>query len=153
MAGLIKQYEYPMVLNVVLHRLNIDHIQAILEMAEAIGAEHVELANTQYYAWALINRDQLLPSAEQLRRAEEITNQFRARVGTTRSISWCWIIPKNAPEARMSGSVGVPRYHHGMRRCVTWRPTSWTRASTNDREQRARDLYESQAFHPLRCAA
>jgi len=34
-AKLIKQYEYPMVLNVVLHRLNIDHIKQILEMAEA----------------------------------------------------------------------------------------------------------------------
>ena len=55
-----------MVLNVVLHRLNIDHVQAILDMAEAMGAEHLELANTQYYAWALINRDQLLPSREQL---------------------------------------------------------------------------------------
>jgi MoaA/NifB/PqqE/SkfB family radical SAM enzyme len=80
-AKLIKQYEYPMVLNVVLHRLNIDHIQAILDMAEAMGVEHLELANTQYYAWALINRDRLLPSREQLVRAEEITNQFRARVG------------------------------------------------------------------------
>ena len=80
-AKLIKQYDYPMVLNVVLHRLNIDHIQAILEMAEAMGAEHVELANTQYYGWALVNRDQLLPTREQLRRAEEVTNQFRERVG------------------------------------------------------------------------
>lgn len=80
-AKLIKQYDYPMVLNVVLHRMNIDHIGQILEMAEAMGADHVELANTQYYAWALVNRDQLLPSHEQLKRAEEITNQFRARVG------------------------------------------------------------------------
>jgi pyrroloquinoline quinone biosynthesis protein E len=80
-ARLIKQYEYPMVLNVVLHRLNIDHIGQILDMAEAMGADHVELANTQYYAWAMLNRDHLLPSREQLTRAEEITNRFRARVG------------------------------------------------------------------------
>jgi pyrroloquinoline quinone biosynthesis protein E len=32
-AALIKQYDYPMVLNVVLHRLNIDHVEEILEMA------------------------------------------------------------------------------------------------------------------------
>ena len=44
-AKLIKQYEYPMVLNIVLHRMNIDHIGQILEMAEAMGADHVELAN------------------------------------------------------------------------------------------------------------
>jgi len=40
-----------MVLNVVLHRLNIDHVGEILEMAEAMGAQYVELANTQYYGW------------------------------------------------------------------------------------------------------
>jgi pyrroloquinoline quinone biosynthesis protein E len=103
-AKLIKQYQYPMVLNVVLHRLNIDHIQAILEMAEAMGAEHVELANTQYYAWALVNRDQLLPSAEQLRRAEEITNQFRARVGNKMKLYF--VVPDyyaSRPKACMNG--------------------------------------------------
>lgn len=76
-AKLIKQYEYPMVLNVVLHRLNIDHIDQILEMAEAIGADHVELANSQYYAWALKNRAYLMPSRKQLQDAEETTNKFR----------------------------------------------------------------------------
>jgi pyrroloquinoline quinone biosynthesis protein E len=80
-AKLIKQYDYPMVLNVVLHRLNIDHIDHILEMAEALGADHLELANTQYYAWAMVNRDHLLPTHQQLLRAEEITNTFRARIG------------------------------------------------------------------------
>src|SRR5690348_6535150 len=38
-AKLIKQYDYPMVLNVVLHRLNIDHVQQILELAESMQAE------------------------------------------------------------------------------------------------------------------
>jgi PqqA peptide cyclase len=80
-AKLIKQYDYPMVLNVVLHRLNIDHVEEILHMAEQMGADYVELANTQYYGWASRNRDQLLPSREQLRRAEAVTNRFRDQVG------------------------------------------------------------------------
>jgi PqqA peptide cyclase len=80
-ARLIKQYDYPMVLNVVLHRLNIDHVEEILDMAEQMGADYVELANTQYYGWAARNRDRLLPSREQLRRAEEATQRFRAKVG------------------------------------------------------------------------
>jgi pyrroloquinoline quinone biosynthesis protein E len=103
-AKLIKQYEYPMVLNVVLHRLNIDHIQQILEMAEAMGAEHVELANTQYYAWAFINRKQLMPSREQLQRAEEITNAFRDRVGNRMKIYF--VVPDyyaDRPKACMNG--------------------------------------------------
>ena len=81
-AALIKKYRYPMVLNVVLHRLNIDHVEDILGMAESMGAEYVELANTQYYGWAWLNREQLLPSRAQLRRAEEVTARFRERMGS-----------------------------------------------------------------------
>ena len=80
-AALIKQYRYPMVLNVVLHRLNIDHVEEILGMAERMGADYVELANTQYYGWAWRNRALLLPSREQLRRAEQVTTRFRERAG------------------------------------------------------------------------
>ncbi len=80
-AGLIKEYDYPMVLNVVIHRYNIEHIGEILEMAEQIGANYVELANTQYYGWSLLNRAQLMPTREQLDKAEAITNRFRAKVG------------------------------------------------------------------------
>ncbi len=79
-AALIRKYRYPMVLNVVLHRLNIDHVEQILGMAEQMGAEYVELANAQYYGWAWLNRAQLLPSRAQLRQAEEVTMRFRARV-------------------------------------------------------------------------
>lgn len=85
-AKLIKKYEYPMVLNVVLHRMNIDHVGQILAMAERMGAEHVELANTQYYGWAFANRDRLLPSRDQLERAEAVTNEFRARVGNAMKV-------------------------------------------------------------------
>lgn len=80
-AAMIKEYDYPMVLNVVIHRYNIEHIGEILEMAEQIGANYVELANTQYYGWSLINRAQLMPTREQLEKAEAITNKFRERVG------------------------------------------------------------------------
>ena len=103
-AKLIKQYDYPMVLNCVLHRHNIDHVQQILEMAEAMEAEYVELANTQYYGWAYINRDQLLPTREQLKRAEEVTNKFRERVGNKMRIFF--VVPdyfEERPKACMNG--------------------------------------------------
>jgi PqqA peptide cyclase len=103
-AKLIKKYDYPMVLNVVLHRMNIDHIQQILEMAEQMGADHVELANTQYYSWAFLNRDRLLPSHEQLKRAEEVTNEFRERVGNAMKIYF--VVPDyyaNRPKKCMNG--------------------------------------------------
>ena len=103
-AKLIKEHDYPMVLNVVLHRLNIDHMDQILEMAEAMGADHVELANSQYYAWALKNRSYLMPSEEQLRKAEETTNQFREKIGNKMKLYF--IVPDyyaNRPKACMNG--------------------------------------------------
>ncbi len=69
----------PLGLNFVLHRQNIHQVSEFLKIAEGLGAEFVELANTQYYAWALHNRDQLLPSSEQLEEAEAATNRFRAQ--------------------------------------------------------------------------
>ena len=85
-AAMIKDRDYPMVLNVVIHRYNIGHIKEILEMAEALGADYVELANTQYYGWSLINRNQLMPTKEQIDEAEKITNEFRKYIGTKMKI-------------------------------------------------------------------
>ena len=107
-AALIRQYDYPMVLNVVLHRLNIDHVGEILEMAEAMGAQYVELANTQYYGWAWLNREHLLPSRAQLERAEETTRRFRERIGGRMQIYF--VVPdyfETRPKACMSGLGSV----------------------------------------------
>ena len=103
-AALIKQYDYPMVLNVVLHRLNIDHVQEILDMALRLGADYVELANTQYYGWAWHNREQLLPSREQVERAEQTMKRFRERVGSRMQIYF--VVPdyfESRPKACMNG--------------------------------------------------
>jgi pyrroloquinoline quinone biosynthesis protein E len=80
-AQMIKANGWPMVLNCVVHRLNIDYIEQIIEMAVELGAEYLELANSQYYSWAELNRDGLLPSREQLERAEQITNRWREKLG------------------------------------------------------------------------
>jgi pyrroloquinoline quinone biosynthesis protein E len=103
-AKLIKQYDFPMVLNVVLHRLNIDHVQELLDLAVELEAEYVELANTQYYGWAYLNRDQLLPSRDQLQRAEEVVNRFRERAGNGMKIYF--VVPdyhEIRPKACMNG--------------------------------------------------
>jgi pyrroloquinoline quinone biosynthesis protein E len=66
--------------NVVLHRQNLDRIDGILELVELMGADRVELANTQYYGWAWRNRAGLLPSRAQLDRAEEAVRAARERL-------------------------------------------------------------------------
>jgi pyrroloquinoline quinone biosynthesis protein E len=103
-AALIKRYDYPMVLNVVLHRLNIDHVEEILDMADRFGAEYVELANTQYYGWAWHNRDQLMPTRAQVERAEAVTKRFRERNG--RPMQIYFVVPdyfERRPKPCMNG--------------------------------------------------
>ena len=80
-AALTKAAGYPTVINCVLHRSNIDHLDRIIEMAVDIGAEYLELANTQYHGWAFLNRAALMPTAAQLAEAERVTERWRARLG------------------------------------------------------------------------
>ena len=79
-ARVIKALGFPLTLNVVLHRHNIDQIAAILELAEELGADRLELANTQYYGWALYNRAALLPTRDQLQRAESVVRATQTRL-------------------------------------------------------------------------
>ncbi|MBT8768929.1 pyrroloquinoline quinone biosynthesis protein PqqE [Metapseudomonas boanensis] len=80
MARAVKAAGYPMVLNFVTHRHNIDRIDRIIELCLALEADFVELATCQFYGWAELNRAGLLPTREQLQRAERITNEYRARL-------------------------------------------------------------------------
>lgn len=104
MAKEIKRQGYPMVLNFVLHRHNIGQTEQILELAEELEADYVELANSQYYGWAFHNREALLPSKEQLHHAEEITQRYRDRHGERMKI--IFVVPdyyETRPKACMGG--------------------------------------------------
>ena len=78
-ARLVKKLGFPLTLNFVLHRHNLDRIEEMLELAEALAADRVELANTQYYGWALQNRAALLPTREQLQQAEQAVKAAQKR--------------------------------------------------------------------------
>jgi len=69
---IIQQTGLALSLNVVLHRLNIDHLSEIIGLAENLGATRLELANTQYYGWAYRNRATLLPTRPQVETAARI---------------------------------------------------------------------------------
>ena len=79
MTSEVIRQEIPLGLNFVLHRQNIQQVGEFLETAELLGAEFVELANTQYYGWAKHNQQGLLPSRKQVEDAERVTNEFRSR--------------------------------------------------------------------------
>lgn len=80
MARAVKQHGYPMVLNFVTHRHNIDNIEQIIRLCLELEADFVELATCQFYGWAELNRAGLLPTKAQLERAERITNEWRDRL-------------------------------------------------------------------------
>ncbi len=103
-AHWVKQQGYPMVLCVVLHRENIHQMQDILEMATELDADYLELANTQYYGWAHVNRDQLLPTREQFKEAEAIAQAYKEKVAGQMSIYY--VVPdyyEDRPKACMNG--------------------------------------------------
>ena len=71
-AGLITKLGFQFTLNVVIHRLNIAEVPELIRLADELGAQRLELANTQFYAWGAENRRALMPTREQYLRAEEI---------------------------------------------------------------------------------
>ena len=104
MARLVKKYEYPMVLNIVLHRKNVDQIKDILDMTVDLNADYVELASTQYYGWSRINIDQLLPTREQLKNAELVAREYQEKMKDKMKV--IYVIPdyfEDRPKKCMNG--------------------------------------------------
>src|SRR5262249_39656506 len=71
---------FPITLNVVLHRHNLDRIGEIIELACKWKVDRLELAHVQYVGWAFQNRAALLPTRPQVDRAAEVVAQARARL-------------------------------------------------------------------------
>ena len=153
-AKLIKQYGYEMVMNCVIHRLNIDHIDRIIELAVEIEADYLELANAQYYSWAHLNIDQLLPTREQLVHAEAMTNQWRAKLG--QQMKLFFVVPdyyERRPKKCMNGwgNVFLTIAPDGVALpCHTARMLPGM-AFPNVREMNVREIwYESEGFNRYR---
>ena len=79
-ARLVKKTGFSLTLNVVLQRENIGRIEAIIALAEELGAERLELANTQFNGWALKNRAALLPSRAQVEHAATVSRAAQQRL-------------------------------------------------------------------------
>lgn len=79
-AAWVKELGLPLTFNCVLHRQNLDSVEEIVALAEKLGADRLELANTQYLAWALENRARLLPTRAQLDRAAKVAADAAARL-------------------------------------------------------------------------
>jgi PqqA peptide cyclase len=65
--------------NTVIHRANIGRITTLVELAASLGAGRVEIAHTQYYGWALRNRQALMPTRAQVDQAIRDVEEIRPR--------------------------------------------------------------------------
>ena len=103
-ARAARELGFPLTINCVLHRQNLDRIEEILRLTEELDAQRLELANTQYYGWAVVNQQALSPTREQLERGEEAVQRFRERVGPR--ITVLWVLPdyhEDLPKPCMGG--------------------------------------------------
>lgn len=114
-ASIVKDHDWPMVMNCVIHRLNIDVIDKIIDLALELGAETLELANTQYYSWAKLNRDQLLPSREQVEKAEAVTARYRERFGDR--IKIIYVVPDYYEKWMQEPCVSCPEQDNDLGGC------------------------------------
>jgi pyrroloquinoline quinone biosynthesis protein E len=78
--GWLRGHRAAVTLNFVIHRRNMDQLPEMLAIAEASCATRVEFANVQYYGWAFANRENLLPTREQLDSSLEILRQALERL-------------------------------------------------------------------------
>ncbi len=79
-ARLIRDAGLALTANFVVHRQNLARLPAMLGLGEALGAGRIEIAHVQYYGWALLNRDALMPTAAQIDAADEVVAAARARL-------------------------------------------------------------------------
>ena len=103
-ALLVREAGLALTVNAVMHRQNLDRLGDMIALAEALGAERLEVAHVQYYGWGLRNRAALIPTREQLDRATDVVEQARARLAGRMVIDY--VVPDYyaaRPKACMAG--------------------------------------------------
>jgi pyrroloquinoline quinone biosynthesis protein E len=75
-----RELDLPLTVNAVMHRQNLHQIPDIIRMALDLDADRLEVANVQYYGWALKNRAALMPTFAQLEETTRIVEDARERL-------------------------------------------------------------------------
>jgi pyrroloquinoline quinone biosynthesis protein E len=80
LLGWLKRRRVAVTLNFVIHRRNIDQLEEMLAIGESSSVGRIEFANVQYYGWAFVNRENLLPTRGQLDRSLEFLKRAQERL-------------------------------------------------------------------------
>ena len=79
-AAWARELGLPLTVNAVMHRQNAHQLGDIIDMAVELDADRIEVANVQYYGWALKNRAALMPSDEQIDEMTRIVEAAETRL-------------------------------------------------------------------------
>jgi pyrroloquinoline quinone biosynthesis protein E len=70
----------PLTVNAVMHRQNLHELPDMIDMAVEMGAHRIEVANVQYYGWALKNRAALMPTMAQIEACNRVVAEAEERL-------------------------------------------------------------------------
>ncbi len=94
----------PLTVNAPIHRMNIEHLPEIIDLAVEMGGSRMEIAHVQYYGWAYHNRSALMPTIAQLEKANAVVAEAIDRLKGVLVIDF--VVPDyyaKRPKACMSG--------------------------------------------------
>ncbi len=103
-AAMIREVGLPLTINAVMHRQNLHHLEQMIELAQTLDADRLEVAHVQYYGWGLRNRTALMPTRQQLDQATAVVEAARPRLAGRLVIDY--VVPDyyaKRPKACMGG--------------------------------------------------
>ena len=80
LAHAIRKHSLAFTVNLVVHRQNLDHLDEMIRFIEDLAPDRMEIANAQYYGWALANRAALMPTRSQVERSVAIIAEAEKRL-------------------------------------------------------------------------
>ena len=101
---LIRKVGLPLTINSVMHRQNLHNLDKMINLAVDLDAERLEVAQVQYYGWALKNQTAFLPTKRQLDNATKIVEEARVKYKGTLAIDY--VVPDyyaKKPKSCMGG--------------------------------------------------
>ncbi|AUH65069.1 pyrroloquinoline quinone biosynthesis protein PqqE [Paracoccus zhejiangensis] len=79
-ADWVTEIGFPLTINAVVHRQNMERLPEMIDLAERLGARRIEVATVQFHGWADLNRAALMPTREQAAFARQVVNDARLRL-------------------------------------------------------------------------
>jgi pyrroloquinoline quinone biosynthesis protein E len=79
-ARWVRELDLPLTINAVVHRGNIHNVDRMIDFAVDVDASRIEVAHTQYYAWALKNRAALIPTREVFMASMKVVEAAKERL-------------------------------------------------------------------------